>query len=287
MKKYINILIVLNFILFYACKKEDKLSPSNAEVDYFMPSTDQTDEISELKREFYKNTNVKLLFSDTLFVSSDDTILVDIQYNYIVDYTGIEYVIDQYSDITEMESTSDFVKNHILNKIGNVPPPYSVLLVKKLTSLEDDYFGGFIETEESNLVSLKTTVINVGDINAKTDDEKEVLGINVLSEFLGNKLATNYSTELKPFFDVSSDIYDNWLLSYPTYTETDQINGFIDIPGGFSLFSRKFDLSNFLYHMLSTSEEDFRNAYGNYDRIITKMELLNSILKEQFEITIY
>ncbi|MCW3804754.1 hypothetical protein [Plebeiibacterium marinum] len=283
MKKYISILYLIFVFLLWGCQKEEELTPSYAEMDYFLPQASQTDEVSELKRQFFKDTGVKLLFSDTLYTSESDTILLDVDYNYVVDYTGYDYFIDQYTSVSEMKDAAEFVQNNILNEIGNILPPYSVILANDFVSV--DYFG----TTETliNLISLKTTVINLGDIEAKSLSEKEELKSAVLSQYLSYQLTTNYSNDLKPFFDVSSDIYDDWMKVWPTYTEDDQYNGFIEAPTGYSGFNRRHDIKTFLYYMYTVSEDDFRATYGDYTRIISKMEVLNSVLNEKFDIVIY
>ncbi len=288
MKKYISLFCIGLFVLFYSCKKEDELTPSYAEIDYFMPQDNQTDEVSQLRRQFYEDTQVKLLFTDSLYVTEQDTVLVDVEFNYVVNYSGIDYTLDRYQNYADMQAAADFVQDRILSRIGNITPPYSVLLLNNFISEELEY-GFPIQNEVSSLVSLKTTVINTGDIASKSEEEKDALSDAVLSEFLANRLLSNHSEELKPFFDVSADIYDDIWNSFPTYTETDQINGFIEAPPmeSYLSFTRAYDLENYLYNMLTYSEEELKTTYGAYDRIVTKLDLLKDILKEQFEIDIY
>ncbi len=284
MKINIFLIYVVVFTLLFSCKKEDELSPSGADIDYFLPAENDMSSEAELKRNFFDNNNVRLLFSDTVYVSEVDTIVVNYDYNYTVNYTGLTYIVDKITNIEDQTAAADFISESIIKKIGSVPPPYSVLLTKDFMSLQLSW-GFEILTPIATLPSLKTTVINVGDIQSKEDWEKVDLANSVLSQYLGEQLSTNYVSELKEFFDVSSFIYDDIWNSYPTYTESDMINGFIDIPE-FN-YTRKFDIKSYLYQMYTYSEEDFRAMYGNYDNIITKMEALNRILKDEFNIVIY
>ncbi len=284
MNKNIFLIGLMGCLMLFSCQKEDELTPSGADVDYFLPAEDDMSEEAELKREFFAENDVRLLFSDTIHVDEKDTIVINFDYNFTVNHTGLEYIVEKIQDIDEKKAAAEFVSEGIIKRLGSVPPPYSVLLAKDFMSSNMSY-GYEILTPIATQPSLKTTVITVGDILSKEDWEKVELANSVLSQYLGEQLATNYTSELKDFFDVSAFIYDDIWNSYPTYTESDLINGFIDIPE--YGFTRKFDIKSYLYQMYTYSEEDFRAMYGTYDRIITKMEALKSILNDEFDIEIY
>ncbi len=284
MQKYIYLLSMIALVCLFSCKKEDELTPSGAEKNYFLPEDSDTSEEADLKRSFYSETNTCLLFSDTLFVDAQDTVMINFDYNYSVSYTGLTYVYEELATIEEKEAAASFVQEYILTKMGTLPSPYSVLLFKNFQSLDDSY-GYDIYEELYVLTSLKTMVINVGEVSLLSDGEKEELTANVLTDYLGEQLTSNYTEELAGFFDVCSEYYSSWT-NYATYTETDLYNGFIYYPE-YSFYYRAEDLKSYLYAMLTTSEDDFRATYGAYDKVILKMENLNTILKEQFEIEIY
>ncbi len=284
MTKNIFLIGVVGCLMLFSCQKEDELTPSGADIDYFLPAEDDMSAEAELKREFFEENDVRLLFSDTIHVDEKDTIVINYDYNFTVNYTGLTYVVEKIADIDAQRTAADFVSEGVIKRLGLVPPPYSVLLTKDFGTV-DMSWGYEILTPIATQPSLKTTVINVGDILAKEDWEKVELANSVLSQYLGEQLATNYTSELKDFFDVSAFIYDDIWNSYPTYTESDLINGFIDIPE--YGFTRKFDIKSYLFQMYTYSEEDFRAIYGSYDNIITKMETLNRILKDEFNIEIY
>ena len=286
MTKNIFLLGVVGCLMLFSCQKEDELTPSGADVDYYLPAEDDLSAEAVLKREFFEDNDVRLLFSDTIHVDAQDTVVINFDYNFTVNYTGLTYVVEKIKNIEDQKAAADFVSEGIISKLGSVPPPYSVLLTKDFSSV-DMSWGYEILTPIATKPSLKTTVINVGDILAKEDWEKVDLANSVLSLYLGLQLATNYVIELKEFYDVSSFIYDDMFAAFPTYTESDQINGFLEVPSDYSNFNRTNDLQTYIRYMYTYSEEDFRIMFGSYDRIITKMETLNRILKEEFNIEIY
>ena len=53
-------------LLLGACTKEDALEPTGANDDYFTVPATATDPESVMRREFYEETGVHLLFNDTL-----------------------------------------------------------------------------------------------------------------------------------------------------------------------------------------------------------------------------
>ena len=50
----------------FSCKKEDDLIPNAPQPNLFAPAEGATDPTSQLRRKFYEETGVYLLFTDTL-----------------------------------------------------------------------------------------------------------------------------------------------------------------------------------------------------------------------------
>ncbi len=283
MKKYILYIGCILLLGSSSCQKEDELTPSGADQDYFLPENSENSQEADLRRDFYEATGVRIIFSNILRIKNEDTIKVDYLYNFAVNYS-YKHVSEDYESLEEKQLAVNFLESNILNRIGKIGSPYSIYPLKKLQYT--DYYGVVYDVEIIN--SLKTTAICLGDINALSETEKRAFVNNILSEYIGNKLLSNYREMLDDFFAVSTEkFYEDWSYMYPTFTETDQINGFVDVPDNWDPITRKFDVTTFLKYMLQTSEEDFRATYGSYDKIIQKMEILNTLLKEEFEINIY
>lgn len=63
---YFCLLLVGMAGLFVSCGKEDLLTPSGNDTNFFTPADDDHSQVAELRRKFYEETGVYVLFSDTL-----------------------------------------------------------------------------------------------------------------------------------------------------------------------------------------------------------------------------
>ena len=66
MKKIYYIILLCLLTVTFSCNKEDDLEPTDMRYDYFTVSPDANDEESLLRRKFYEDHNIHLLFNDTL-----------------------------------------------------------------------------------------------------------------------------------------------------------------------------------------------------------------------------
>ena len=66
MKKIYYIILLSLLTVTFSCSKEDDLEPTDMRYDYFTVSPDANDEESILRRKFYEDHNIHLLFNDTL-----------------------------------------------------------------------------------------------------------------------------------------------------------------------------------------------------------------------------
>lgn len=137
--------------LFTACGEEDALTPSESEINSFLPDESDHSPVAELRRSFYEETGIYLLFSDTLRhvqTGTDeqgrpvyDTEMVDFNYNLYGDggyYLRMEY----YTTLEEMQAAAQTFKDEYLPHMGESMMPYSLLLLKNLEQdryNEDDW----------------------------------------------------------------------------------------------------------------------------------------------------
>ena len=54
---------------------------------YYLPAEDDLSAEAVLKREFFEDNDVRLLFSDTIHVDAQDTVVINFDYNFTVNYT--------------------------------------------------------------------------------------------------------------------------------------------------------------------------------------------------------
>ena len=99
--------------LFTACGEEDALTPSGNELNSFLPDESDHSPVAELRRSFYEETGIYLLFSDTLRhvqTGTDeqgrpvyDTEMVDFNYNLNGD-GGYNLRMEYYTTLEEMQA---------------------------------------------------------------------------------------------------------------------------------------------------------------------------------------
>lgn len=147
--------------LFTACGEEDALTPSGNELNSFLPDESDHSPVAELRRSFYEETGIYLLFSDTLRhvqTGTDeqgrpvyDTEMVDFNYNLNGD-GGYNLRMEYYTTLEEMKAAAQTFKDEYLPHMGEV---YSGDYVDDWvegwdhTQLEAIYELGFINYSES------------------------------------------------------------------------------------------------------------------------------------------
>ena len=147
--------------LFTACGEEDALTPSGNELNSFLPDESDHSPVAELRRSFYEETGIYLLFSDTLrHVQTGtyeqgrpvyDTEMVDFNYNLNGD-GGYNLRMEYYTTLEEMQAAAQTFKDEYLPHMGEV---YSGDYVDDWmegwdrTQLEAIYELGFINYSES------------------------------------------------------------------------------------------------------------------------------------------
>lgn len=147
--------------LFTACGEEDALTPSGNELNSFLPDESDHSPVAELRRSFYEETGIYLLFSDTLRhvqTGTDepgrpvyDTEMVDFNYNLNGD-GGYNLRMEYYTTLEEMQAAAQTFKDEYLPHTGEV---YSGDYVDDWvegwdrTQLEAIYELGFINYSES------------------------------------------------------------------------------------------------------------------------------------------
>ena len=135
--------MLISSALFCACEKEDLLTPSGADINYFYTLNDTDPAVAALKKEFFEHTNSYLLFNDTLskiYVGLDryGTELwkfetVNIQWSMTGYKSGyIEYA--PFENFDEQKQAASLIMEKLSSRLGIAP--YSYMLSKKMTRWE-------------------------------------------------------------------------------------------------------------------------------------------------------
>lgn len=199
-------------LLLSACGKEDSLTPTNAQDNYFMVSSEDPAEDAELRRNFYKETGSHLLFTDTLrheqrgFYANGTprwyTETIDFGYS-LTGNNSATWQWTQLSTLEEKKTAAGIVEDYILPHLGQALRPYSFLLVNNFQQWNSRY-------EEWQTLTFyngyRCLVVNTG--NLLESEDKETASMTILESMLKSKLEDADETVLKPFKSLAQKYYD-------------------------------------------------------------------------------
>lgn len=291
MKKnyYILILCLLSLV---ACSKEEKLTPSGAKENYFAVPEDATDAESVLRRDFYEQHRVHLLFNDTLYHELEgyypdgtpyyNTELLDIRYS-MTSQDMTEMVYEYLTDIDEQRKAVEIVENYILPHLGDGFLPYSMFLTRDLQTLQ----YGVLLTPITYYEGERCFAINAGNMIDATEDEIQSKCNDIFYSLVYSKM-TLKTTALEDFYAYGTPYYSqmlsNWGIStFPTAEELQYMNslGFLNDELLFLLFpSKSRDLENYLKAIFYDTEDNFKAMYAAYPVILEKYDILKEIIEE-------
>lgn len=135
-------------LLLGACTKEDALEPTGANDDYFTVPATATDPESVMRREFYEETGVHLLFNDTLRHEQRGT-FEDGNPRWYTETVDLGYSMTSFDDAPaltylqtkqEKEKAVEFVSKYILPHLGQAVRPYSFLMVNTIYGRDPDTY---------------------------------------------------------------------------------------------------------------------------------------------------
>lgn len=285
-------ILILCLLSLAACNKEDELTPSGAKENYFAVPADATDAESVLRRDFYEQHGIHLLFNDTLYhelagyypdgTPYYNTELLDIRYSMTnQDLTDLLY--EYITDIDEQRKAVEVVEDYILPHLGDDLCPYSIFLVRNLQTLQ----YGILETPITYYEGERCFAINASDMIDSPEDEILSTCNDILYNLVERKL-TYETAMLEDFYAYSetyySQMFSNWGISmFPTSEELQYIYslGFLDDPLLFLVFpSESTDLENYLEAIFYDTEDNFKATYATYPVVLEKYDTLKEIIVE-------
>lgn len=276
------LVFVVSGLFIASCSSEEELEPSYKDEIYFFVPEDATDDESVLRRDFYKETGIHLLFNDTLhteYIGVDgfgdkvyDVEKVDLNYmqtSILKDPIRLEYF--QYMD--DKQAAVEFVKKHILSHLGRSLRPYSFLLVPSI-EMYDDYY------EEWNYQDIikgwHCTAISLEGIGEMDEEEKNELKTTCLYSIV--KDVINKMEYFREFYSYSNSYYGMYKedLDIPEEYDDEQARqfGFLKDYRDYYYIYSDDDLEYFIQETVSTTEEEFTELYGEYPLIMGKYNTL-------------
>lgn len=225
-----HIVLCTLFISAIACSSENDLTPSGSREDYFTIPADATDEVSLLRKAFFEQHNVHVLFNDTLRseqkgTNSDGTPryyteTIDLNWN-MVTHTSEDYRWE-YLNEEDYRTAMNFCSEYLLPHLGKTLRPYSILLLKDLYSVN----SSGRRTDLAFVSNFRCLAINVGSIIGADEDVKKNTYIAICQSIVIEKLK-DMDDALAEFEAVSEeyywayyeDFYEDFADAYAEYRE--------------------------------------------------------------------
>lgn len=274
-------------LFFFACSKEDSLTPTGARDDYFTVPADATDPESVLRRNFYEEHGVHLLFNDTLIHEQRGTYAdgttywhtekIDLSYGLIS--TSGTYRHTLLSSPTEREEAVRFAEQYILPRLGEKVKPYSMLALKNL----ENYSRG----DWNNVYFIngyRCLGFNFGYLAGLPEEEKEEAIMAWLKAAVSDKVE-QLSSELNAFYAFSNayynedydDVNPDWRDEYESAADFYHSHGFIR-SGSYYFYMKSTDLSDYVNALFRYTEEEFIAEYADYTIMHEKFRIFRKLI---------
>jgi len=297
-KIYFYGIIVFAAIGMASCSDDDAeiLEPTTGYNDNkFAVPADATGPEADLRREFYADHGINLVFSEILereYLGKDaygDDVWkehkIDFRYN-LTSMSEEGPTFTEYDNIEDKKAATCFVEDYILPHISESSlKPFSFLLVDALKKPRNGTWGTLID---GKYVSCwRAMALAIGDVADMSDAEKRDLSVSLLKDIVNEKL-DKYSKSLDPFYDLSYE-YDNERVSDydPNWDRTDM--SIVYEMGYLSYFEhwrgpeRDYfdaytDFDDYYDAVMSRDYEDFMAEFADYPRVITKYNLVRACI---------
>lgn len=301
MKVYKLVLCSLFVLLFYACDKDEVLTPSDSKENYYAVDSSATDSVSILRHEFYQRDSSYLLFNDTLrheVLGKDNsgnvsyfTETVDIGYSMTSSTMPEKYVYNYIISFKDKKAAVAFVDSCIIPHLSTKLRPFSFLLVNNITGYvsEDDGISYTNEGAQTYVVGDRCAAIATSALNKGSSSD---FAKSILAGILMKKINAQSSSTLEVFTDYSSSLYGNSSGSSPSSKAANLVfmeqSGFI-VAYSFTLMgysvevwgtypTQSADLSSFVNLVTTKTEDEVKSQYGGYPIVMEKYYSMKNIL---------
>ncbi|MBP3304304.1 MAG: hypothetical protein J6L68_05570 [Muribaculaceae bacterium] len=274
---------------FAGCSDSDEvLEPTGQEENFYKVPDDATGPEADMRRKFYNDTKVNLLFSDVLkreYVGKDafgedvwKENKIDFRYNVTSYNEYIEYGLEFLESDQDKSRAVELMTKYLMPHFGEKLRPFSILVAKSLTSTD---YNGTKDIKTVNNVSCRA--IAVGDIMDATDAEAEEYFKEVCKDMLNTKVSSMYQNapEFEEFRQLSGAYLNKYISS--VVPEWDGINmsliynlgyiGFFNL--GYPAYDMFYmygtdDFNDFFNLAFDYSVEEVEEMYGDYPKVMVK-----------------
>lgn len=267
-----------------ACTDESGLQPSNQEVNDFAPdAADQSSE-AQLRRQFFDETGVYLLFSDTLRRPSATAGVSMLNLGYsLTANSGYNYRIGYIHAVDSQRMAAQFVKDSLLVHLGQGLRPYSLLLSNTL-----EYYNPSATSPRwtsTDYVSIwNCMALPVGSVlRSDFDYMRSYFWRNLAYSLVDPKMKAQSSDFFAEFYAFSTDYVDQ---NKSTFGHDNVRNDSIANSYGFLADyytryypSRIYDRNQYIQAVITFSEEDFVWMYGDFPLVMAKYECMKRLIE--------
>lgn len=279
-----------------SCTKEDWFENLQPEINFFAVPEDATGEEADLRRDFFENTGIYLLFNDTLGIRETPTLSGEIvndtqviNFSWSMTSTNTypdSLVFDYFQDITQQTAAAQFLQEVVLPALPELFYPYSLLLVRGGILFNNNYGTYDPGVEISVLPALQATAIALGDVTNLSEEEKDDLETEIVKELVTSHIDLIPEEEFVAFYSYSEEYYDAYSWDLP---DPYALAGFLDTyyyDWSVTFNSREYDKLAFVEKVFEISEDEFRVTYADYPIIVNKMEEIVKVLNK-YGVNIY
>lgn len=295
MKKILFVFIVVAGL--FSCSKEDWFENIQPEINFFAVPEDATGEEADLRREFFKEMGIYLLFTDTLGIRETQALsgekissiqVLDFFWNMnpVDDYYTDSLKLLYYQDVMQKKVAVQFLQYEILPMVPQYFYPYSILLLDSLIRYPAESGSHGPGTGIEILSSMQCTALALGDLSELTQEDKESLKNSLSEQIIIDHIGLVPEEEFSAFYSYSEAYY-----GIPSYNITRPVEsvGFLDTyvdSWTVTFNSQASDKLAFVEKMFELTEEEFRTTYADYPLVVSKMEEMVKIL-HKYGVNIY
>jgi len=312
MKKIIYIAGIVVSVCMMACSDEDCLSPSFQDRNWWVNVDDPDDPLDHLIFKVYDRYKIPVFYNDTVGMvqrGEDAFGNPDIYYEVIkLNYTILggmgDVPVARYTLSCDRDDIMDGVmllRDYVLPKFPDyIPVPKSYLLVDTLwRGVESDQQIPYSAAAYAGMTTV--AVGKLGEIKNMTEVEKLMFGGEILAASLSDVVYNDYTAELnvkfykevqklgKGYWGYSNKVdVNNTSVFYPLWAHRYEY-GFLhpaldkeQVEGALYYFPNKEqDVADFVALCLGFTEDEVKEAYGQYEHIMNKyyymMEIIDAI----------
>lgn len=287
MKKiYISILSGIVLSSLASCAKEDEpvLQYTDPAVT-FMPADDATDEISELRRQFFQQTGTYLLFNDTLqhrCIGKD----LNGEEVYFTELLDIKYEVGQtskpsspysytYLNTENCKKALEYLNKFILPHFSERLRPFSWMLINTIKGKVNNE-----DTYPYAVAGQRGVVLACSELkNLKTDNQKQQLAKRHLLVIVQNLSGKN-SASFNDFNLVSEKYYNASYTLDEGQTKADALRskGFLSSVNAGKYPTKDEDFNSFASLVISYPMSKIETTYAKYPLVVKKAKLFEDVL---------